>query len=78
MIFAIEDSVLQIWTIHDVFKMHSKLSPPPSKRDKERNIFPWPSQFPLSLKRKRIIGRDFISYLILNTLTQDIQCEKFI
>lgn len=76
MIFAIEDSVLQIWTIHDVFKMHSKLSPPPSKRDKERNIFPWPSQFPLSVKRKRIIGRGFISYLILNTLTKFIWNES--
>lgn len=78
MIFAIEDSVLQIWTIHDVFKMHSKLSPPPSKRDKERNFFQWPSQFPLSLKRKRIIGRGVISCLILNTLTRDIQCINFI
>lgn len=39
MIFAIEDCVLQIWTIHDVFKMHSKLSPHPLKETKRETFF---------------------------------------
>ena len=60
-----------------IFKMQSKLSPPPSKRDKRENFFHGLLSFP-SLSSENELLEEVSSPILFWIPLQDIQCEKFI